>query len=233
MNFEKGTRNNHLNRRRLAPIAGLMTVALGIAGCGGGSSASNKNAVGNSKVAVTAPTTGKSKETAPSSGSTSTTSTPNVSSGHPGVLMKPNLQDFCADGAVYPCQMPLTEGYKAGTQKILIIENENNADLLTWPVGTAGGNKGNAVSVECYVTDGERITGMYGPKLSSTDWYEIAVPLSRVTDPTVLSEVEHPGSTQTPPIKSFSYQGVQYINGWSAIVDFNQTSPSPNIPACK
>lgn len=236
MNYEKEPHNKNLKRNRLAPLAGFMTLAIGIAGCGGGSTASKTSST--SKVEVTAPpsTAGNKKTTTSTTNQQESTSTTKVQQVAGGILMKPILKD-CGDTAATACFINITENYKADSPGIIIDENVAGLPTpyplqIVWPRATATGRHSDAVSVECYATDGESTAPPLGGQ-ASTDWYEIAVPVSRVTNPTVLDELKHPGSTGTPPITSFDYHGVQSVNGWAPIVYFNQLTPASNVPECK
>lgn len=235
MNLELDPHRKLNNKKRLAPLAGFMSLAIGITGCGGGSTTSKTSS--STKTEVTAPpTTMGNESTTSTTHPQETTTTTNTQQAAAGIILRPMMKD-CGDTAETACYMPITEGYQSGTQAILVIENQTappspNPFQIVWPRETSTGQNSDPVSVECYVTDGQSTAPPMGGQ-ASTDWYEIAVPVSKITNHYVKSELEQPGSTQTPPIKSFEYNGVESVNGWAPIVYFNQLTPAPNVPACK
>ena len=148
-------------------------------------------------------------------------------------MMKPSLVGgYCAAGAQYPCYMPIEAGYTASE-----LEDQNTINLaipsykIAWPEATAGGHKGDTVAVQCYVTGGTYTAPPLGGT-GSTDWYEIAVPVSNIPSFN-LALLEHPDTAGRTPVTTFNYNGVQSVNGWAPIVYFNELTPSPSVPACK
>jgi hypothetical protein len=190
-------------------------------------------------VATTAPqtTNGNESTTTSTISQQETSTTTPVQNAAGGILMKASGDSFCIGSTEYPCYMPISDN----PYKILGVANENetmppsaNSFSIVWPEATVGGNRGDAVSVECYITDGQSSVPIAGGQ-SSTDWYEIAVPVSKITNHYVISELEHPGSTQLSPITSFDFNGVQSVQGWAPIGMFDEANltPAPNVPACK
>lgn len=230
MNLEIDPHRKLINKRRLAPLAGLMSLAIGITGCGGGSSTNKSSA---SKVEVTAPTTVKSKDTTPSStnkeGSSTTTSVAQNPTGG-DVSMKPSMKGFCIDPNP-ACEMDIVVSPYMNTHNYAVSENSalgmQNPDIPQWPLGTYGGYKGDSVVVKCYITNGAETQDMNGNPVTP-DWYQLVVPEQRVTNPTVIKEIDQPGSG----ISSFEYDNQKAIIGWASIAWFNQTAPAPNVPAC-
>jgi hypothetical protein len=151
----------------------------------------------------------------------------------------PNLVNFLAHGsktycytggvnnnaARRPCAALLRTGPELSDD--IINANPNSTVRVGWPLEAYKSEAGDPLVIECYDPNGQSDTTDKGDH-TSTDWYAVVVPESRIKNPVVQAEVNQ----DSPNIQLVTYGGQTVLVGWVSVEDFNQNVPSSNVPVC-